>query len=165
MTVSVFPQKVYLHQSLKTLFVSRRITFYRRNDKGLTTCSVREVKACSLLTRNHFTKLFATRGTNLCLNAPEYVWRSGSTPTHWKSLSAPPDPLAAMGGPTSSREERKWRVGKGKESAGGRRGGMKGEEERVVSRYSRSWYTLSTLYSAAIHLANVTHLFVCSFCF
>jgi len=34
----------------------------------------------------------------LAYNSPKTVWRPGSARTCWRSLSAPPDPLAAKGG-------------------------------------------------------------------
>jgi len=48
-------------------------------------------------------------------NAPKTVWRPGSARTRWGSLSAHPDPLAAMGPTTKGRggEEDREREGRG----------------------------------------------------
>ena len=66
----------------------------------------------------------------LASNSPKTVWRPGSARTRWGSLSAPPDPLAAIRGPTSKRRggERKGRrEGRGREERKGRGGeGMSG---------------------------------------
>jgi len=52
--------------------------------------------------------------------APETAWRPGSARIRWGSLSAPPDPLAAVKG-LPPREGKGERGGKGKE--GGEKGG------------------------------------------
>jgi len=59
----------------------------------------------------------------LAQNAPETAWRPGSTRTGWGSLSAPPDPLAAVKGLGTPGGEEKGR-------REGRREGTKGEGRR-----------------------------------
>ena len=71
----------------------------------------------------------------LAYNSPKTVWRPGSARTHWGSLSAAPDPLAANQGPTSKGRGRgngiRWE-GRGEEERGGEgkeRDRIGGEEE------------------------------------
>jgi len=57
----------------------------------------------------------------LAQNAPETAWRQGSARTRWGSLSAPPDPLAAVkglgppGGEGEREREEKRGKGEGRE--------------------------------------------------
>ena len=61
------------------------------------------------------------KGASLGLNASECVWRPGFARTRWGSLSAPPDPLAAIGGGCLLlRGRREWEKG--------RKGIARGEE-------------------------------------
>jgi len=55
---------------------------------------------------------------SLAQNAPENAWRPGSARTRWGSLSAPPDPLAAVKG-LGPREAERERGGEGKKGGGG----------------------------------------------
>jgi len=72
--------------------------------------------------REYVLKIARTRSIFSAQNAPNSVWRPGSARTRWGSLSAPPDPLAAIRGPTSK--------GTGGEGEGGReRVGEKGKGE------------------------------------
>ena len=45
-----------------------------------------------------------------------------------RAYSAPPDPLAGFGGPTSKEKRREWREGRGGEGRGWRGGEGRGEE-------------------------------------
>jgi len=64
----------------------------------------------------------------LAQNAPETAWRPGSARTHWGSLSAPPDPLAAVNGlgPPGGGGKREGKEGRGE----GRRKGREGRREK-----------------------------------
>jgi len=63
-------------------------------------------------------KLMTPDALILARNAPKCVWRPGSTRTRWRSLSAPPDPLAAKRGPTSKGRGKEGRGGEGREGTG-----------------------------------------------
>jgi len=69
----------------------------------------------------------------LAWSSPKTVWRPGSARTRWGSLSAPPEPLAAIRGPTSKRMgeegEERGEGRKGKREGKGGRGGGRGREE------------------------------------
>jgi len=74
--------------------VSRRTRCYGRR----TTCSVRKDKVCPSSLRKSYDKACNQTGTNIYNYASECVWWPGSAWTHWGSLSAPTDRLAAIGG-------------------------------------------------------------------
>ena len=44
-----------------------------------------------------FTLPYLHHGVKRLVPATKYAWRSGSARTRWRSLCAPPDPIAAMG--------------------------------------------------------------------
>ena len=95
-------------------------------------CAVAPIRNClGTIGSGNSLKLMPPDALILAQNAPKCVWRPGSARTRWGSLSAPPDPIAAKGGPTSKGRGREGRErgkeGREREGRGGEERGKEGE--------------------------------------